>query len=50
MPNRGIRYTATIKGDSRLKNGEARIRLGVAQGNRELDDQSKEFVVTTRKR
>lgn len=50
MPNRGIRYTATIKGDSRLKNGEAHIRVGVAQGNREMEDQTQEFVVVTRKR
>ena len=50
LPHRGIRYTATIKGDSRLKNGTAHIRLGVAQGNREVEGQVQDFVVTTRKR
>lgn len=50
LPHRGIRYTATIKGDSRLKNGTAHIRLSVAQGNREVDGQAQDFVVTTRKK
>lgn len=50
QPHRGIRYTATIKGDSRLKNGTAHIRLSVAQGNKEVDGQAQDFVVTTRKR
>ena len=50
LPHRGIRYTATILGDSRLKNGTAHICLGVAQGNREVEGQTQNFVVTTRKR
>ena len=50
MPGKGIRYTATIKGDSRLKDGTAKICVGVARGNREVEGQTKEFIVPTRKR
>ena len=50
LPNKGIRYTATIKGDSRLKDGTAKICVGVARGNREVEGQTQSFVVTTRKR
>lgn len=50
LPGKGIRYTATIKGDTRLREGTARIRLGVAQGNREVESQSREFVIPTKKR
>lgn len=50
MPGKGIRYTATIKGDSRLKDGTAKICVGVAHGNREVEGQTKEFIVPTRKR
>ena len=31
MPGRGIRYTAVIKADNRLKDGEAVIRISVLQ-------------------
>ncbi len=50
MPGKGIRYTATIKADRKLRNGQARIRVGVMQGNVEIDGQTREFVVETRKR
>jgi hypothetical protein len=49
-PNSGVRYTATILADSRLKDGEAVIRVAVAQGNREITSQVKEFVLQTRKK
>ena len=49
-PHRGIRYTATIKADHWLKDGELKIRIGVVQGNREITSQIKEFTVPTRKR
>ena len=50
MPGKGIRYTATIKADRKLRNGQARIRVGVMQGNVEIDGQTREFVIETRKR
>ncbi len=49
-PNSGVRYTATILADKRLKNGEAVIRVGVTQGNKEITSQIKEFTVQTRRR
>ena len=49
-PYRGIRYTATILADSRLKDGEIVIRVGVAKGSREIPSQTQEITVTTRKK
>lgn len=45
----GVRYTATILADGRLKDGEVRIRIGVLAGNREVASQIKELVIPTRK-
>ena len=50
LPGRGIRYTATIKADRHLRNGQTRIRVGVALNNEELQSQTHEFVIETRKR
>ena len=47
MPNKGVRYTATLMADSRLKDGQAQIRIAVAQGNREITSQIKEFTIQT---
>lgn len=49
-PNSGVRYTATILADKKLKDGTAVIRVGVAQGNKEITSQMKEFTVQTRRR
>lgn len=49
-PGKGIRYSATIKADNRLKNGQAVIRVGVTQGANEAAGQWKELTVVTRKR
>ncbi len=49
-PNSGIRYTATILADKKLKEGEIVIRVGVTQGNKQITSQFKEFVVKTSKR
>ena len=49
-PHKGVRYTATIKGDHRLKDGEVVIRVAVAHENREIASQIKEFTVPTRKK
>ena len=50
MPGKGIRYTATIKADTRLRNGSTRIRVGVMYANQEVEGQTREFVIETRKR
>ena len=49
LPGRGIRYTAIIKADSRLKEGEAVIRISVLHGNKEVVSQSREFPIKTAK-
>lgn len=49
-PHQGVRYSATILADNRLKDGEVNIRVGVMQGNREITSQTREFRLVTRKR
>ena len=49
-PGKGVRYTATVYADSRLKDGNAVIKVAVAQGNREITSQVKEFNIVTRKK
>ena len=49
-PGKGIRYTALIRADNRLKDGEAVFRIGVFQGNREQSSQAREFRIQTSKR
>jgi hypothetical protein len=49
-PRQGVRYTATILADKRLKDGEIIVRLGVAQGGREVTSQTREYRVTTAKK
>ncbi len=50
MPGRGIRYTAVIKADNNLKDGDAVFRIGVFQSNKEIISQSQEFPIKTSKR
>lgn len=50
MPGRGIRYTAVVRADDRLKDGEAVIRIGVFQQNKEISSQTREFTIQTSKR
>ena len=49
MPGRGIRYTAAIKADNRIKDGEAIFRIGVSQGSQEVSSQTREFPIRTSK-
>lgn len=49
-PHQGVRYTASILADNRLKDGEIVVRLGVAQGRREVISQTRLFNVPTAKR
>jgi len=50
LPGKGIRYTAVVKADNRLGDGEAVIRISVLQGNNEIASQTQEFPIQTRKR
>lgn len=47
-PGKGIRYTAMVKADNRLKDGTARICVSVLQGNRAISKVC-EFNVPTKK-
>lgn len=49
-PNSGVRYTASILADRKLKDGQAVIRVGVTLGNKEITSQMKELVVETRRK
>lgn len=49
-PHSGVRYSASILAGKKLKDGQAVIRVAVAQGNREITSQVQEFIVPTRRR
>ena len=49
-PHSGVRYTASILAGRKLKDGMAVIRVAVAQGNREITSQMKEFSIPTRRK
>ena len=49
-PGKGIRYTAVIKADNRLKDGIALIRIGVLHNNKPINSQTREFTLQTAKR
>ena len=48
-PRQGVRYTATILADRKLKDGEIRVLVGVLQGGREVTSQTRQFTVPTAK-
>jgi len=50
QPRQAIRYTAMVKADNRLRDGEAVIRVGVQQSGGAATTQSREFRVMTAKR
>jgi len=47
-PGKGIRYTALVKADNRLKNGSVKICLSVVHGSRTISKVT-EFTIATRK-
>ena len=49
-PGKGIRYTALVRADNRLRDGEAVFRISVFQGKREQMSQTREFRIQTSKR
>ena len=49
-PGKGIRYTALVRADNSLKDGEAVFRIGVYQGRKEIVSQTRDFRIQTSKR
>ena len=49
-PHQGVRYTATILADKKLKDGEIQVMVGVAQGGQEVTSQTRQFTVPTAKK
>ncbi len=50
QPKQTIRYTAQVKADNGLRNGQAVIRVSVLQNGRELQGLTRSHTVTTRRR
>ena len=48
MPSRGVRYTAIVKADNKLKNGLVKFAITVLQGRKSISKVT-EFVVQTKK-
>jgi len=49
-PGKGIRYTALVRADNALRDGEAVFRIGVFLGRNEIVTQTREFRIQTSKR
>ena len=49
-PNSGVRYTATILADKKLKDGTARIRVGAMVNNLEVEPNNHELLIVTRRK
>lgn len=49
-PGKGIRYTALVRADNGLRDGEAVFRIGVFQDRKEIVSQTKTFRIKTSKR
>lgn len=48
-PHMGVRYTATILADKRLKDGKAVIRVTVTQGQNDITSMAREFNITCKR-
>ena len=48
-PHQGVRYTATILADKRLKDGNAVIRVTVPQGQNDIASMAREFNITCKR-
>ena len=48
-PHQGVRYTATILADKRLKDGNAVIRVTVTQGQNDIASMAKEFNIACKR-
>ena len=49
-PGTGVRYTATVLADKRLKDGQAVLRVAVAHHDREQEAQTRQFTLVTRRK
>ena len=48
-PNSGVRYTATILADKKLKDGIAKIRVGATVNNQDIDSNAHDITIVTRR-
>jgi uncharacterized membrane protein len=46
----GVRYTATVLADKRLKDGQAVLRIAVAHHDREQESLTRQFTLVTRRK
>ena len=49
-PGTGVRYTATVQADKRLKDGQAVLRVAVAHHDREQEALTQQFTLVTRRK
>ncbi|MBQ8154549.1 MAG: hypothetical protein IJ069_12905 [Prevotella sp.] len=49
-PNSGVRYTATILADKKLKDGTVKIKVGATVNNQDIDTDGHEFLIVTRRK
>ncbi len=49
-PNSGVRYTATILADKKLKDGTTKIQVGVLVNNRSVDTGTHDLLIVTRRK
>ena len=49
-PNSGVRYTATILADKKLKDGTAKIRVGATVNNQDVDSNAHDIIIVTRRK
>ena len=49
-PGTGVRYTATVLADKRLKDGQAVLRIAVAHHDREQEALTRQFTLVTRRK
>ena len=49
-PNSGVRYTATILADKKLKDGTAKIQVGVLVNNQNIDTGTHDLLIVTRRK
>ena len=49
-PGTGVRYTATVLADKRLKDGQAVLRVAVAHHDREQEALTRQFTLVTRRK
>jgi hypothetical protein len=49
-PNSGVRYTASILADRKLKDGTAKIRVGATVNNQNVNTDTHDLTIVTRRK